>query len=316
MKIADVVSQLADCQDAVILTHRSPDGDTLGSAFALCRILRKMGKRAQVLYDGVLYERFEFLENGLEKQEFEPKTVIAVDIADNKLMPAEIKEKYGECVDLCIDHHGSNTKYAKNTYVDSSCAAVGEIIYQLANMLAVELDTEIAKAIYTAISTDTGCFRFGNTTAQSHKIAAQLMEFDICAEEINRVMFESFTKQRVELEQILLQNLEYFSDDKGVIMLISQDAMEKSGACDADVEGLAAIPRSIKGVMVGITMKEKNDGFKISVRTTPQVNACSICSEFGGGGHTAAAGGYIKGTLEEAKNIVIEASKKYISQVL
>ncbi|MBQ6570631.1 MAG: bifunctional oligoribonuclease/PAP phosphatase NrnA [Clostridia bacterium] len=313
MKITDAADFIKSCDNAFILTHRSPDGDTLGSAFALCRIMRALGKKAQVLYDGQLYDKFEYLKENLPDLEFEPRCIIAVDIADSKLIPAQY-QNYSESVDLCLDHHGSNTGYAKRTYVDEKSAAAGEIIYELAELLGI-IDSDIAKALYTAIATDTGCFKFSNTTPKTHRIAAKLMEYDFDFSAVNRAMFESFTRERIKLEQLLLSSLEYFADGRGVCMLISKEMMELSGASDDDIEGLAAIPRSIKGVYVGITMREKDDGYKLSVRTNPLVNACSICAEVGGGGHPAAAGGFISGSLKHAKETIIAISEKYISQV-
>jgi len=315
MQIADVVSFLKGADDFVILTHRQPDGDALGSAYGLLRVLSKIGKRAKVLHEGEnLSEKFQYLTDGIEEASFEPKTVIAVDVADVKLLPHEYKETYKDIVDLCIDHHGSNTHYAKQYYVDSYAAATGEIIYQIEKELDVEIDIKIAEALYTAISTDTGCFKFGNTTSQTHSIASELMKTGMNFLDINRKMFESYSKERLAIECLAINSIEYSFDSRCATLWITREMMQKTGALEDDLEGLSSIPRMIKGVRVGITVKETETGFKVSVRTAPGYNACAICAELGGGGHEAAAGCFIKGSHADVREKLTSAVEKHIQK--
>lgn len=315
MQIADVVSFLKCRDNFIILTHRQPDGDTLGSAYGLLRALLKIGKKAKVLYEGEsLFEKFQYLTDDLDEPSFEPETVVAVDIADVKLMPPEYKEIYRDKVDLCIDHHGSNTEYAKQLYIEPSAAATGEIIYNIIKLLDAEIDVKTAEAVYTAISTDTGCFRFGNTTSKTHLIASELMKTGMNFLEINRKMFESYTKERLAIECLAINSIEYSFDSRCAVLWITRDMMQKTGAMEDDLEGLSSIPRMIKGVRVGITVKEATTGFKVSVRTAPGYNACAICAELGGGGHEAAAGCFIKGTAADVKDKLKGAVEKHIQK--
>ena len=160
-----------------------------------------------------------------------------------------------------------------------------------AKLLGVEVDANMALALYTGISTDTGCFRFSNTTAKTHRIGADLIELGIDSAEINRVMFETKSRIRVELERMALDAMQFHFDDRCAVIVITREMYEKTGCKDEDLEGITSIPRSIEGVIVGVTLREREQGgFKISVRTYPPVDAAEICKRVGGGGHIRAAG--------------------------
>lgn len=276
----------------LILTHQNPDGDTLGSGFGLAMILSKLGKKSTVICSDEIPKKYEYFTSLAPQNADLQKalTVIAVDVADTKLL-GDLEEKYAEKVELCIDHHVSNVGYAKATYLDGSAAANCECIYELAKLLGVEVDANMALALYTGISTDTGCFRFSNTTAKTHRIGADLIELGIDSAEINRVMFETKSRIRVELERMALDAMQFHFNNRCAVIVITREMYEKTGCKDEDLEGITAIPRSIEGVIVGVTLREREQGgFKISVRTYPPVDASAICKRVGGGGHIRAAG--------------------------
>ena len=150
--------------DFLILTHGHPDGDTLGCAFALCRGLQKCGKRARVECTDEIPAKFSYLWREVEQEAFAPRFFVAVDVADPKLLGKRLEERYAAHIDLCIDHHGSNTLYAAQTLLDASAGAACEVIYEVLRELGVEMDEQIADCIYTGLSTDTGCFRYSNAT--------------------------------------------------------------------------------------------------------------------------------------------------------
>ncbi|MBQ7107894.1 MAG: bifunctional oligoribonuclease/PAP phosphatase NrnA [Clostridia bacterium] len=276
----------------LILTHQNPDGDTLGSGFGLAMILDKLGKKSTVICSDEIPKKYEYFTSLAPQNADLQKalTVIAVDVADTKLL-GDLEEKYADKVELCIDHHVSNVGYAKATYLDGSAAANCECIYELAKLLGVEVDANMALALYTGISTDTGCFRFSNTTAKTHRIGADLIELGIDSAEINRVMFETKSRIRVELERMALDAMQFHFNNRCAVIVITREMYEKTGCKDEDLEGITAIPRSIEGVIVGVTLREREQGgFKISVRTYPPVDASAICKRVGGGGHIRAAG--------------------------
>ncbi len=299
----------------IILTHANPDGDTLGSGFALAMILDRIGKRATVICPDKIPQKYSYF-TGFSKQNAVRMNskIIAVDIADTQLM-GSLRDEYSNKVDLCIDHHISNTFYAKQTYLDDDAAANCECIYDLANIMNIDIDKPLALAMYTGISTDTGCFKFSNTTPKTLRIAANLMECEIDIAEINRIMFETKSRIRIELETMALNGMEFYFDDKCAIITITRKMYEKTGCLDEDLEGITAIPRSVEGVIVGITLREKNDGsLKASVRTYPPVDASEICKNLGGGGHIRAAGCQFDSsyTTKKAKEEIL----KYVEKAL
>lgn len=294
----------------LILTHRSPDGDTIGSGYALAMALRKLGKSVKVDCTDPFPEKYSYFTDKLEKLEFDEEFVVSVDVADTKLLGEKLSD-YADKIDLCIDHHGSNTKYAKEYYVEASAAAAAQVIAKLIRLMNVEFDKDIANAIYTGITTDTGCFRYTNVTAETHRIAADMIDCGAESGMINRLMFETKSRSRLEIERRVMDSIQFYLDGRCAIAYATIDMMKESGAVDNDMEGVSSLPRQIEGVMAGITLREKNNGkFKVSVRTTDELDASAICANFGGGGHKAAAGCMITGTLNEAIEQIIEVVRQ------
>lgn len=294
----------------LILTHRSPDGDTIGSGYALAMALRKLGKSVKVDCTDPFPEKYSYFTDKLEKLEFDEEFVVSVDIADTKLLGEKLSD-YADKIDLCIDHHGSNTKYAKEYYVEASAAAAAQVIAKLIRLMNVEFDKDIANAIYTGITTDTGCFRYTNVTAETHRIAADMIDCGAESGMINRLMFETKSRSRLEIERRVMDSIQFYLDGRCAIAYATIDMMKESVAVDSDMEGVSSLPRQIEGVMAGITLREKNNGkFKVSVRTTDELDASAICANFGGGGHKAAAGCMITGTLNEAIEQIIEVVRQ------
>lgn len=293
----------------LILCHRSPDGDTLGSAFALCAGLRKLGKKAKVMCADPIPQKYSYLP--YSDEEFEEKVVIAVDVADPKLLGG-LEGEFGEKVDLCIDHHPSNKDYAKITLLDGEAAATAQIIYRLLNILDVEIDKNIANCIFTGLSTDTGCFRYPSTQPETHKIAAEMMEKGAEAGMINRLMFETKSRGRLAIEREVFKNMQFFCEERCAVVYVTRDLIEKNGIADDELDGIAALTRQIEGVEAGIFFKEVENGFKASVRTGDAVDASAVCKRFGGGGHFRAAGCTIESSLEDAIREIVLVISEYL----
>lgn len=310
MMLESAAKTLLSKDKILILTHRSPDGDTIGSGYALAMALRKLGKSVKVDCTDPFPEKYSYFTDKLEKLEFDEEFVVSVDIADTKLLGEKLSD-YADKIDLCIDHHGSNTKYAKKYYVEASAAAAAQVIAKLIRLMNVEFDKDIANAIYTGITTDTGCFRYTNVTAETHRIAADMIDCGAESGMINRLMFETKSRSRLEIERRVMDSIQFYLDGRCAIAYATIDMMKESGAVDNDMEGVSSLPRQIEGVMAGITLREKNNGkFKVSVRTTDELDASAICANFGGGGHKAAAGCMITGTLNEAIEQIIEVVRQ------
>ena len=305
VELQEAASFLREHDNFTILTHAHPDGDTLGSGFGLCLLLRSLGKKANVVCNDEIPKKFDYLVS--ENQSFVEKTVVAVDIADTELMGSRIKKEYGERVNLCIDHHGSNRLYAEQTLLDADAAATAEIIFSLADELRVPVSSEAASCLYTGISTDTGCFRYANVTPCTHKMAAKLMELGANAAKINVLMFETKTKTYAALERLALDGMQFFFGGKCALITITQEMFRKSGSDESECDAIAALSRQEEGVLVGATLREKPDGsFKASVRTHDPVNAAEICGRLGGGGHANAAGCQLGGTVDEARERLLD----------
>ncbi len=298
----------------IILTHASPDGDTLGAGYALYYGLKQLGKKVEVLCPDLIPARYAYFLSETDHVTREKATIVAVDVADNRLL-GSLQDEFGNDVELCIDHHVSNTRYAKSLLLDADASATCEIIFELLKQLKIKLNDTIAKALYTGIATDTGCFKYANVTSRTHKIAAALYDYNIDACEINRVMFDTKSKNVMTLERMVLDKAEYHFDDKCVILTVTTDMQQKTDCSGPDMEGLSVISRSIEGVMAGVTLKQSgSDTYKVSMRTFDPLDASVICKSLGGGGHKNAAGATLTGTLSEVKATVLESVKEQMEK--
>ena len=313
MTLSEAVSWLREHDDYLIITHRRPDGDTLGSAAALVRGLRAYGKTAYIFRNEETTSKYlGFVSPFWAPEDFSFRHIVSVDVASEGLFPRGSEHLLGK-TDLAIDHHPSNTCYARNTHADGSRAACGEIIYDLLIELNGDIDSDTAAAIYTAISTDTGCFAFGNTTHGTFRCAALVTEKDFGLPELNRVLFRTKSRGRLELEGTVLSGIRYYYGGRVAITSITKDLMDRTGCTEDDMDDIAAIPGGIEGVWCGITMRELSSetDVKISVRSGSLFNSNEFCSKFGGGGHAMASGASFKGiTLDTLLGMLLEELDK------
>ena len=306
------VLRLRGAEDVLILCHKNPDGDTIGCAGALCLALKALGKNAAVLCSDPIPSLYDFMGLELFDSSFTPGFVVAVDVASIQLFGDRNNvQKYAEHVDLCIDHHASNSGYAYETLLDPGAAAACELMIDVIEEMGVPLTPAIADCLYTGISTDTGCFRFSSTTARTHKAAARVMEAGATIEMLNARLFESRSRGRIEIEKMALESLEYFFDGRCAMICLTWDQIVTSGVAGAELEDLTSLPRSIEGVEVGLTLRQQKDGsYRISIRTAGAVDACAIARHLGGGGHARAAGCEISGNLDNARYAVLGEVRK------
>jgi len=170
----------------------------------------------------------------------------------------------------------------------------------------VTITPHIADCLYTGVATDTGCFKFSSTTANTHTVAAKLIEAGCHVEELNTLLFDTKPRARMEAERIARNHLEYYLDGRCALIYLTRDEIRQSGVDPADLEELTSLPISIEGVKVGLTLRQQPGGsYRISVRTAKSVDACAIARRLGGGGHTRAAGCELLGDLENAKNAIL-----------
>ena len=315
--VKKAVNFLRENDHYLILMHGSPDGDTLGCGYSLCGALQRIGKRARVQCPDEIPKKFEYLfAAAKEDPDFEYKTVVCVDVADTKLL-LDLKD-VGDTAALCIDHHLSNTNYAERLLLRHTAAAACELVYEIIIGLGVKFDKPLAECIYTGIATDTGCFRFSNTTAQTHVIAAEMIKFGVDFAWINYINFDLKSRGRLKLEQEMLSNIRYYANDRIAVISVPLSLLDNIPDIDNDdVGALANIPRQIEGVDIGICIKEKKPGvFKASMRTSSLINAADICVKFGGGGHARAAGcSFTDCTIEQAEERLVKLCCEVISDL-
>ena len=308
LTVIEVADFLRAHDDYLILTHKRPDGDTLGCAAALCRMLRANGKTAFLLKnDEVTASYAPYVDALWAAEGYAPDTVVSVDLAALGLFPDNALP-YRTRVDLAIDHHPSYEGFGKLCCVHPECAACGEILCAVAELLGV-LTPEVALPLYVAVSTDTGCFVYSNVTADTHRVAAKLMDTGIDVRAVNKKLFRTKTKKRLALESRLLRDMEFFDGGRIVVMMVPRALVAELALSEDDMDDLAALGGLVEGQDCSITMKEQKDGgWKVSLRTGPRVNATRVCAKFGGGGHAAASGCVIRGMSgEAAKNALVAA---------
>lgn len=308
MNVLETAALLAQQEDLLIITHRRPDGDTVGCAAGLCAALRQLGKQAWVLPNSDITARFApYLEPYLAPAGVEPAFVVSVDVAGRGLFTPEAEQWLERGIDLAIDHHPSYEGFAKDCCVDPGRAACGELVYDVIRQWG-PVGPEAALPLYVAVTTDCGCFQYGNTTPATHRVAAELMDTGIDYTTVNKQLFRTKSFRRLALEGRLSAGMEFHDGGKIAIAALPLSMAAQLGATEEDMEDIAAFPGQIQGVETAVTIKERPDGgCRLSVRTTGGLNATKVCALLGGGGHAAAAGCAVSGTVEQAKRAVLDA---------
>lgn len=307
LTVHEAAERLRTFDNVLILTHLRPDGDTVGSAAALCAGLRALGKAAYLLPNPELTDTLApYFRPYAAPDDFAPEKVVSTDIAAAALFPENAKP-YADRVDLAIDHHPSFEGFGRENLVRPSAAATGEIIYDLLAELG-PITAEMALPLYVAVSTDCGCFAYNNTTAYTHAVAAALLRTGIDFQTVNKAFFRTKSRKRLALEAAMLSEIEYHDHDRVAVLAVPMSLIARVQATETDAEDLSALGGQIEGVDCAVTMRElRPDVWKFSLRTGPRVNATTVCALLGGGGHAAAAGCTVEAPFQEAKGRMLEA---------
>ena len=307
LTVAETAALLRTFDNVLILTHVRPDGDTVGCAAALCAGLRALGKTAYLLPNPELTNTTTpYFAPYAAPEDFVPEKVVSTDIATVGLFPENAKPYIGK-IDLAIDHHPSFESFGKKNIVRPEAAACGELMYDILATLG-PITAEIALPLYVAVSTDTGCFAYNNTSPHTHAVAAALMRTGIDFKTVNKVFFRTKTRKRMQLEGAMLNDCEFFDRDRIAVLSVPISLMERLQATESDAEELSALGGQMEGVDCAVTMRElRPDVWKISLRTGERINATNVCKMLGGGGHAAAAGCTILATWPEAKRQILAA---------
>lgn len=303
---------LKDADQMLILTHLRPDGDTCGCAAALCLALRDLGKTAYIADNVEITPRYRPMTDPLlPPGGFTPGFVIAVDTSNPERIAPSIAQWAG-CVDLVIDHHERNPEYGRYNLIKPDYAACAEIVYEVICAMGVLLTRNIAEAVYTGASSDTGSFRYSNTTAHTLRVAADCLDAGVDGGVINRMLFEVKSRARHTLEGYIFSHMRYTHQGEIGIAVVPYAVQQECGAGMDELESIATLPRQVEGVSVALTLIEQKDGtIRVSVRTGGDISAAEICRSLGGGGHLRAAGVTLDMTLEHACEQVQAATEKY-----
>ena len=306
---AEAAAWLAQKDNIAIITHAGPDGDTLGSAAGLCLGLRQLGKTAYVLENSQIADKYKYLVEGLMRADIqEGDVLVSVDVAAAKMLSDESRH-LADRIDLRIDHHATDTPFAARELVDSTAAACSEIVYDLLVLMGVQLDAAMANALFTAVSTDTGCFRYANTTARTFAVASACAAVSPDLFRITQALFDTITLGRLRLQNWVVEHMYMLYNGQIAVCGIPADLYRTLELQEEDMKNLAGFLRSIQGVKIAATVKQDEEGHTgISVRAVPGYDAAAICVKFGGGGHKGAAGAAIENvTLDEAVQKLIAA---------
>ncbi len=303
LTLPEAAARLRDHTDTLVVFHRHPDGDAVGSGFALRILLESMGCRVLCACEDELPERLRFLVGDKQDSilpehlpaDFSPAQIIAVDTASPAQM-GTLYETLRDRVDLMFDHHGKGEMYADG-WIHAECSATGEMMYDLGHELTrtgriSAIPTEAARLMYAAISSDTGCFRFSNADPAAHRAAADLLCYGFDAADVNHRLFEVKSEKLLLAEKIGFDRLRLFADGRIGITDMPMTVKEAYGLTDEHLETLVDVPRSLAGVEVAVAIRQSNTGptYRVSMRSSSDVDVSTICASFGGGGHVKAAG--------------------------
>lgn len=305
----------------ILTTHVNPDGDGIGSEIALATYLRNLGKEALILNHSETPDNCEFLDPLGDIQLYRPErheqsvresdVVFILDISDWKRL-----RDLGELLrtlplpKVCIDHHPVNQPFADLDVIHPPASSTGELIYGLLTHLGASLRGRIAEALYTAVMTDTGSFRYSNTSPEAHRVAAELLVAGANPHQIYQNVYENQSPQKMRLLAYILNNLKYEKDGRLVWFVVNQETMKATNTTPLDTEGFADFPRTIRGVEICIMFLETKDGkAKISFRSKGRIVINGLANQLGGGGHPFAAGALVDGALKNVIPQVIEEAK-------
>ena len=321
-KWTEIVNCIKASGRVVIMTHANMDGDAIGSALALCHALRSMGKRCVILLEDDIprYLKFMHDHSGVSgdpffvfEMPFEPELAMVVDCGDTGRIDKRL-DVYQSCsTKICVDHHMHIDSFADHSVVEPAASATGLLVYELIKELGVSIDKEIAEDLYIAILTDTGCFKYSNTTKECHLMAAELYEYGIDHEKLATLIYDTVELPQIKLEAAIVQWMEIFAGGRAVVSYVTQDQLKELGASYDMTSGCIDVLRKIEGCEIAAFLKEHEDGtVKLSLRSKGESDVNRVARALGGGGHVKASGATLRVPLKEA----IELTKAEIEKEL
>jgi phosphoesterase RecJ-like protein len=322
MDLQEAATFLRERDDFLIVSHVQPDGDAISSTVAVGWLLEKLGKKFTMLNEGPVPARLRFLWKSSEiitaddtQPERQYRNVICVDCADFARV-GRTNQWFAQDAELLnIDHHPTNDGFGRVNLMKFHAAATAEILFELLDELGLDLDVDIATAIYTGLLTDTGGFRYSNTSPIVMAMASRLLEAGVNGPELAELLLERMTLGQLRIIQRGLSRLSFSPDQRISWLWVNSEDMEESGATNDDLEGLVNYPRNIEGIEVGLLFKQNGqESVKVSLRSAGRVNVAAVAQHFGGGGHVRAAGCRLTDSLSEVIRQVVDVVQKALDE--
>lgn len=309
-EIEDIISE---SRKIAIFNHKNPDGDAMGSAYALKLALISMGKEAEVFLrsDDYSLPEYTYVYTGKNTDLYvsDCDLKIAVDSSDFERI-SDFKDFFTGNT-IAIDHHVTHVRYAKCALVEPNAPAAGEVVFRLLKYMNINISQEIAHNLYVAISCDTGNFKYSSTTPETHRIAAELMETGIDVGKITKIIFDTKTMEYLKLQSAAIQKINLYENGKLAILSLDKSDFDSVGIKESYASGIVIMPSQIKGVEVGVYIRSRDKDIKVSLRSNSYIDVAKIALSFGGGGHVRAAGFSLDcDSLAIAEEIVYNALKK------
>jgi len=310
----EIAEVLRTKRSFVVISHARPDGDALGCTLAMTLCLQQLGREVTAWNDDGMPEKLRFLPHSelVTPPPAEPQRFDVALVLDNA-----VKTRAGRSIEavapgafwINIDHHITNEGYGDLTYVDATAPATGQILYELIHQCELPLTYAIADNLFAAISTDTGSFQYPSTTARTYEIGAALVKAGVNVGDLSQRLYESYPRRRLELLREMLNVLHFSSGDRVASFALTTDIARRLGVQPEDTEGLIDHLRAVQGVTVAAFFEELGDErVRVSLRSkSPKADVSKICGQFGGGGHTLAAGARVRGSLAEVQRLVLES---------
>lgn len=309
-----VITLLTEGNSFLLITHRDPDGDGVGSMLALGGALSKAGKDVVLFTEKRLSPSLSLLRGAKRiVQRFDPgkdfDAVVALDCAELARLGKLADYSEGAKPLINIDHHETNDLFGDLNLVDTNSSSTGELVFKVINTMGIPVDSEVAENLFAAIQTDTGSFRYHNTTSTSLKIAAEMMEHGVNPWEVSRKIMDRYEPSRLRLLEMALGTIEFHHEGKIGMMTLSSDMFKKANAHQGDSERFVDYPRFVSGVEIAVMIRETGENdYKFSLRSNNEVNVAQLASLFGGGGHARAAGFECHGSIGVLKeDLLIKA---------
>ena len=319
-----IISELNKGKHFIISSHINPDCDALGSELALAYHLKAMGKEVSILNADPVPPTYQFLDPDKLIQRYaahkhavtlaQADTIIVVDASEwKRLGKAGNDLSRTKAMIICIDHHPDGRPFADFSYVDTNVVAAGELIFDLIAAMDGKITPLMAQALYAAISTDSGNFRFPKTSPRTHRIVAELLEAGAEPAKVYKLLYEQQSPELVHLEGEVLQHIRLAANGQIATIGIGRDTLQKYHIQTSALDGFSNLPQKVAGVKIAVFLVEQADNrVKVSFRSDGSVAVNTLAAKFGGGGHVPAAGATIAGALEDVTRQIVKAAEELV----